>query len=131
MVRSRVDLPEPDGPRITVTDPGGISSDTLSSALWRPKNLLTPVMEICPSREACMDGLLCGRGGDGTGTGTAEGTVLIHRRATFAAGQSPLNTILDSGQHGGNHQVPGGTYHQQRDHLLRAVVNHLDGVEQL
>ncbi|SSK95096.1 Uncharacterised protein [Klebsiella pneumoniae] len=36
MVRSSVDLPEPEGPRITVTVPGGISSDTSSSALWRP-----------------------------------------------------------------------------------------------
>jgi hypothetical protein len=41
-------FPEPDGPRITVTVPGGISSDTSSSALWRPKYLLTPVIEIWP-----------------------------------------------------------------------------------
>ena len=43
---------------MTVTVPGGISSDTLSNALWRPKYLLTPVIEIWPSGEWDMDGLL-------------------------------------------------------------------------
>src|ERR1051325_1898037 len=103
MVRSSVDLPEPDGPRITVTEPGGISSETLSSALWRPKNLLTPVIEICPSGEACMDRLLCGLGGNGTGAGCAGG---VHRRAALAAGQGALNQMLDGGKDGSDHQIP-------------------------
>ena len=76
-----------------------------------------------------MDRLLCWRGGDGTGT--TGGTVLINRRAAFAAGKCAFNTVLDSGQDGGDRQVPGGTDHQQRDHLLRAVVDHLDGIKQL
>ena len=51
-----------------------------------------------------MDRLLCWRGGDGTGA--TSGTVLINRRAAFAAGECAFNTVLDSGQDGGNHQIP-------------------------
>ncbi|MNC38940.1 hypothetical protein D3C75_875710 [compost metagenome] len=38
--------------------------------------------------------------------------------------------MLDNRQHGGDHQIPDRTDHQQRDHFLGAVVDHLDGVEQ-
>ena len=38
--------------------------------------------------------------------------------------------MLDGRQYGGDHQIPDGPHHQQRDHLLGAVVDHLDRVEQ-
>ncbi|MDX6657343.1 MAG: hypothetical protein QOH62_2136 [Solirubrobacteraceae bacterium] len=40
MIRSSVDLPEPDGPSSAVSDPAGISSDTPCNASNVPKRLL-------------------------------------------------------------------------------------------
>ncbi len=55
----------------------------------------------------------------------------VYRRAAFAARQAPFHEILNSGEDAGDRQIPGGADHQQRDHLLGTVVDHLDGVEQL
>ena len=41
MIRSSVDLPEPDGPSSAVSDPSGISSETSSSATKSPNVLVT------------------------------------------------------------------------------------------
>lgn len=75
-----------------------------------------------------MNGLLCWRSGDGArATGRP---VLVYGGAAFAAGESTLNNMLDGRQYGGDHQIPDSPHHQQRDHLLGAVVDHLDRVEQ-
>src|SRR5471030_1540366 len=57
MVRSRVDFPEPDGPRITVTVPGSIVRLTSFSALWAPKCLLRWRISMRPGAAL----LACGR----------------------------------------------------------------------
>ncbi len=41
MMRSRVDLPLPDGPSSAVSDPPGIASETSSSAAKSPKRFVT------------------------------------------------------------------------------------------
>ena len=41
MIRSSVDLPEPLGPSSEVSDPSWISSETSSSALKSPNDLVT------------------------------------------------------------------------------------------
>ncbi len=46
MIRSSVDLPEPDGPSSAVNDPSGTSIETSSSAVKSPKRLDTLVTEI-------------------------------------------------------------------------------------
>ena len=41
MIRSSVDLPEPLGPSSAVSEPGGISTETSSSAVKSPKRFVT------------------------------------------------------------------------------------------
>ena len=45
-MRSKVVLPDPDGPNRAVSEPLGISSETSSSALYAPKVLLMEWMEM-------------------------------------------------------------------------------------
>ena len=40
MMRSSVDLPEPEGPSSAVSEPSGISRDTSSSAVKSPKRFV-------------------------------------------------------------------------------------------
>src|ERR1019366_1446678 len=46
MIRSSVDLPEPEGPNSAVSEPWGTSSVTSSKTRSRPKYLVTPLSEI-------------------------------------------------------------------------------------
>ncbi len=49
MVRSSVDLPAPDGPRMAVTSPGSMLRLTSSSAVKSPNRFDTPSMVMAPT----------------------------------------------------------------------------------
>src|ERR687884_587539 len=55
-IRSRVDLPPPDGPSSAVSEESGTSIDTSSSAWKPPKRLETPlaVMLMSPPERSCL-----------------------------------------------------------------------------
>src|SRR5471030_1728816 len=123
MVRSKVDLPEPDGPRITVTLPGSMVRSMSLSTCWLPKRLPTPWIWMRPARASLMGFLL---------EPAADALQRCRRQhACGATREVALDVVLGAGQHGGDDQVPHGGHDQQRDHCLGAVVDDLHGVEQL
>ncbi|MCY1536617.1 hypothetical protein D9M68_720800 [compost metagenome] len=83
MVRSSVDLPEPEGPRITVTLPRGAVKVTSSSTCSAPKRLDTPWIVTSPpgAREPFQRGT-CAGASVGADTGTTGALPRAHSPCT-------------------------------------------------
>ena len=75
-----------------------------------------------------MNRLLCWRSGDRGERLAARFWFTAERRSLRASPRSITCWMAD--RTAGDRQIPGGPHHQQRDHLLGTVVDHLDGVEQ-
>src|SRR5690606_8014133 len=137
IARRSVDLPEPDGPSTTVTDPGRTVSDTPRSTSSVPKLLWTPWISTSPAAAAAggvvsVAGALmrhpppCARCAWGRRPGRRR-----RERAHRALRVVPLDVVLDDRDERGQHEVPDRRDDEQRHDPPVAAVDDADDVEEL
>ena len=125
MQRRKVDLPEPEGPRMQTTSPGCTSSSMPFSTSRRPKRLWTlsalTIGSLIESAAACE-------------TETQVSQPLQRRRRQAPReprGRSGARCSTGRSEHGRDDQVPEARHDQERDRLVGQRVDELGRVEQL
>src|SRR5699024_8658270 len=117
--RTSVDFPDPERPRMATTSPSCTSRFTWSNAVKSPKRLL----RAHTSTTGAAGRLFF------TSPTSCFGFFTGHARGSSS--KVSLDTALNKRQEGHHHEVPDDGHDQHGDHVICAVVDCLDGVEQI